>query len=844
MKASYQWLRALLPELTVTAKELAARFTQGGLEVEAVHEYGLGAEACIVVAVESVRPHPSRAGLKLVTVDRGAAGTIELVCGASNVPPPGGLVVLAPLGAHLPAKGMTIERRAIAGVTSEGMLCSESELGLTDEAGGILVLAPGTGTAGQRFVDAVPAARDTILEIGLTPNRPDGLGHIGLAREAAALFALPFDVPHPHAPRRVAAGLAIDALATVVVEDGERCPHYGAVAVVDVTIAPSPLWVRYRLAALGVRSISNVVDVTNLVMLEYGHPMHAFDLDLVRARVAAGSTGPRPIVVRRAQEGEPLTTLDGVVRSLKADDLVIADGEGPVALAGVMGAANSEIRATTKRVLFECAYFEPRGVRRASRRHGLHTESSHRFERGVDPGDVADVLAHAASLATELAGASAVSGAIHVMGGVTSGANAEGTRGALARRVIPLRASRLARILGVEVPWSEAMGILARLGCEARATGALSADVTVPTHRPDLAREIDLIEEVARVRGFDAIPALLPSISPTREGGQREALLGRARVAAVAQGLAEAITYGFVDEAVLAQIGAPAPSVRVKNPINEHQAVMRTSLLPGLLRSIDLAARRGERDARLFTLGSIFLAPLAAASRVGAGPGASAADAALPEERASFAAVLSGEQTAWLTKPQPVDLWDAKGIAVEIVRELTNRAPSVRAFAGDRPMHLHPRGAAEVSVEGHVVGRFGLLHPDVRGALALEIAGDVLVVELDLAAIDRDVGRAATVYRPIPRFPASARDLAVVVKDDVAAGDIESAVRGAAGELAEDVRLFDRFMGGAIPPEHTSLAFHVIYRRPDRTLTDAEVDAQHAKVVSAVTVRFGATLRA
>jgi phenylalanyl-tRNA synthetase beta chain len=549
-------------------------------------------------------------------------------------------------------------------------------------------------------------------------------------------------------------------------------------------------------------------DITNLVMLEHGHPMHAFDLDLVR-----GAT----IVVRRAREGEPMTTLDGVARKLGADDLVITDGEGPVALAGVMGAANSEIRATTTRVLFECAYFDARGIRRASRRHGLHTESSHRFERGVDPGDVADVLARATSLATQLAGAQAVPGAIHAR------------TQPLERRTVTLRSARLAQILGVDVPWKDAVGILERLGCEARVSDATTGEFSIPTHRPDISREIDLIEEVGRVRGFDAIPAVLPAIRPTREGATRDGLLARARAAGVAQGLSEAITYGFLDEATLAKMGAPAPGVRVKNPLNENQGVMRTSLVPGLLRAVDLAARRGERDARLFTVGSIFLG--------GGG------DRELPEERASFAAVLSGERTAWLAKPEGVDVWDAKGIAVGVAQRLTNRAPSVRAYGDDRPVHLHPRGAAEISVAGRVVGRLGLLHPDVRDALALEIAGDVVVVELDLAAID-EIGRAPSVYRPIPRLPASARDLAVVVRDDVAAGEVESAVRRAAGPLAEDVRLFDRFTGGGIPAEHASLAFRVVYRAADRTLTDAEVDAQHAVVVSEVKARFGATLRA
>ena len=808
MKASIQWLRALVPQLTATSKEIAARFTAAGLEVEAMHEYGEGAEACIVVAVVSTRPHPSKAGLNLVTVDRGAAGTLEIVCGAPNVPPPGGLVVLAPLGAYLPAKKMKIESRAIAGVTSEGMLCSEAELGLTEDSDGILVLPAKLAKAGDRFVDAVPAARDTILEIGLTPNRPDGLGHRGLAREIATLLALPFAPPAPSAPSAVATGTTIDALATVKVEDGERCPHYGAAAVVDVTIGPSPLWIRYRLASLGVRSISNVVDITNLVMLEYGHPMHAFDLDRVK-----GGT----IVVRHARDGEGMTTLDGVARTLAADDLVVADGGSPVGLAGVMGAANSEIEATTKRVLFECAYFEPRGVRRAARRHGIHTESSHRFERGVDPGDVADVLARATVLAIELAGGRAVPGAIHAVAGP------------LVQSVVPLREERLRRILGVDIPWTVATAILGRLGCTNPQKIEGGARFEIPTHRPDLAREIDLIEEIGRVHGFDAIPGVLPRIRPTREGATREGLYARARASAVSIGLAEAVTYAFVDAAVLAKLGAPAPSVRLKNPLNENQEVMRTSLLPGLLRTVDLASRRGERDARLFTLGARFLAPLAGSR--------------LPEERASFAAVMTGERAAWLEKPEGVDVWDAKGIAESLVQRFANRACVVRAVTSDRPAHLHPRAAAELLVEGKRVGQLGLLHPDTRDALGLDVAGDIAVVEVDHDALE-SIGRAPSTYRAIPRLPASARDIALVVSERIAAGEVEAAVRLAAGDLAEEVRLFDRFTGGTIPADHASLAFRVVYRSADRTLTDAEVDAQHAKVVSEVTSRFGATLRA
>ena len=505
---------------------------------------------------------------------------------------------------------MTIERRAIAGVTSEGMLCSEQELGLTEDSAGILVLRrepPSQARSSSRRSRprATRSSRSVSARIA-----PTGLvtsaSHAKWRRSSVS----PSCRPSVEAPARVAAGTTIDALVKVTVEDAERCPHYGANAVVDIAIAPSPLWLRYRLSSLGVRPISNVVDITNIVMLEYGHPMHVFDLDLVR--------GGR-IVVRRAREAEPMTTLDGVARKLSADDLVITDGEGPVALAGVMGAANSEIRAETKRVLFECAYFNPRGIRRASRRHGLHTESSHRFERGVDPGDVEAVLARAASLATQLASGGAVPGMIHAR-----------TK-PIERRTVTLRASRLAQILGVDVPWKDSVATLERLGCEMRETRETRetqkrddaiGDFLVPTHRPDISREIDLIEEVARVRGFDSNPGRPPRHPPhPRRGDARGPDVPRARGRS-GPGALRGRDVRVPRRSDARQVGAPAPAVRVKNPLNENHAVMRTSLLPGLLRSIDLAARRGERDARLFTVGSVFLG--------GGG------NRELPEERASL----------------------------------------------------------------------------------------------------------------------------------------------------------------------------------------------------------------
>jgi phenylalanyl-tRNA synthetase beta chain len=806
MKASVRWLRELLPTLDASPKAIAERLTHAGIEVEGLHVYGAGTDACVVVQVTGIRPHPTKSGLRLVTVTRGGGSSQEVVCGAPNVPDPGGLVVLAPLGTHLPAKDLTIATRAIGGVTSEGMLCSESELGLSDDHGGIIVLPPGIA-AGTSFAAAFPNAHDTVLEIGLTPNRPDCLGHVGIARELAALFGLPFAWPETGAPI-AGAEIAARDLCVITVEDAERCPHYGAAGAIDVTIGPSPDWVRHRLQALGVRSISNVVDITNLVMLEYGHPMHAFDLDRVR-----GSK----IVVRRAKEGERLTTLDGVERRLVPDDLLICDGGGPVALAGVMGGASSEIQPDTKRVLFECAWFDPRTVRRSARRHGMHTESSHRFERGVDPSDVERVLDRAVALTTQLASGKAARGRVHVQGSRASGAAQPPNRTKLR-----FRSHRVHDVTGVDVPFAEATAILKRLGCELENADANACDVLVPSHRPDIGREVDLVEEVIRVHGMDAVPAVLPPIHASRDVGGLEELARRAKETCAGLGLSEAMTLSFTSVRALEALHAPPPAVRLENPMAEHQNVLRTTLLVGLLEAVRNARRHGERDVRIFTVGPVFL---------------HSGDGHLSDERLRIAFALAGDRAGWLEKPKPIDVWDAKGYAKEIVERLTGQSAEIAR--GAQP-HLHPRGAATIRVDGAEIGSFGPLHPDV--VEALELDGEVQVFEIEIGGFAR--GRKEPRFVPIPKFPASTRDIALVVRDSVAAGEVEAAVREAAGPLAEAVRLFDRFVGGQVPAGHASLAFHVVYRSSERTLTDAEVDKAHANVVAATASRFGATLRA
>jgi phenylalanyl-tRNA synthetase beta chain len=802
MKASYRWLRTLVPQLTDSPEALATKLTFAGIEVEEIIKFGQGATACVVAQVVSIRPHPSKSGLRLVTVDVGEK-TQEIVCGAPNVPDAGGLVVLAPLGAYLPAKDLTIARRAIGGIESEGMLCSESELGLSDESDGILVLPSGTAAKGAPLIAAVPETEDTIFELGITPNRPDALGHIGLAREIAALYKFPWSPPTPRAP--ALADMTVESLGiSVRVDERERCPHFAAGAAVEVSVKPSPLWLRYRLSALGIRPISNVVDVTNLVMLEYGHPMHAFDLDKLEKNEAL-------VVVRVAKSGEKLTTLDGVERTLSSDDLVVCDGNRPVGLAGVMGGKSSEVTEATKRVLLECAYFDPRGIRRSARRYGLHTDASHRFERGVDPSDIEQVLASASTWLSKLAGAKVASGTVHVQGTVRF------------PKPIRLRSSRIRTMLGVEIPWTEAIATLESLGCKVlRNTGA-TAEIEAPAHRPDITREIDLIEEVIRVKGLNAIPEVLPAVRPTRDVGAGEAFLARVRDAATFCGLSEAVVLGMTSDEILLNGKAPKASVRLKNPLSERGAVMRTSLLPGLLESVSLARRQNQRDAKLFAMGPTFFEN----------------GSALPREQLMFSVLMVGERAEHLTRPSPVDVWDAKGVAEAILWRLGNWTISLLRDASNP--QLHPRGAARIFVGDCLVGHLGPLHPDVLEAF--DLGEHAVSVEFDLSVL-RELTRAAPKFAGLPKFPANSRDVALIVREAVQAGDVGDAIRKAAGDLASEVELFDRFTGGQVAAGHVSLAFRVLYRAESRTLTDAEVDAKHTLVVAEIQTRFGAEVRA
>jgi phenylalanyl-tRNA synthetase beta chain len=835
MLVSYRWLRELLPGLTASPAEVAQALSGVGLTVDAVHRPGASLKPLLVAKVLEIQRHPKLDKVRLVTIDRGAGVRQAVVCGASNVPDPGGSVVLAPLGTHLPAAGFTIEPRKIGGVTSEGMLVSESEVGLAGDTKGIIVLSAEL-EAGTPFLDACPEADDTVLEIDVTPNRPDALGHVGVARDLAALYELAFAYPRAEEPQQFSER-ALSELVKVSVEDFERCPHYGAGAVLGVKLGPSPDFMRWRLHRLGVRPISNVVDVTNWLLLEYGQPLHAFDLRFVRGA---------EIVVRRAKGREPFTTLDGVERRLDPDDLVICDAEGPVALAGVMGGADSEIRGDTTDVLLECAYFSPRGVRRTARRHAMHTESSHRFERGTDWGGIERVLERAKALLVKYAQGTCVRGAIHAKGKPEAVPS------------IALRAQRLNALVGAEVPFQPALAALARLGFpllkfDPDTQGGI-ATFAGASHRPDVSIEVDLIEEVARLRGLDAIPTVLPRVAPQPPKNAGALERETARIA-TELGLSEALTYAFVSERELLAVHAPPPVVRLSNPLSEERNVLRTSLLPGLLDALKRARRRGETNARLFSVGARYLpraeltqSPAARVAR----PSQPDDAAALPLEQPSFAAVIAGVRAEYLSlKPAEVDVYDAKGIVVELVERLTQQRASVAslgATAVETAKHLHPRGAGTVSVGSVQVGTFGPIHPELIEAL--DLGGSALVIEVDLAALEA-VGRKTPRFVSIPKLPAVTRDVSLVVHDDVIAGDVGALFRETAGELCESIELLAVFRGGSVPSEHQSLTFRLVYRDPKasqdaadaRTLTDKEVDEQQERVIERAREKLGATLR-
>ncbi len=793
MRISLAWLAEYVD--LPAPEELARRLTAVGLEVEAVERVGQELEGVVAARIVGAAPHPQADRLSVTRVEAGDGRIVQVVCGARNWQV-GDVVPLATAGTRLPG-GLEIHKATLRGVESDGMLCSARELGLSDDASGLMLLdrslRPGTPLA------AALGLGDTVFEVNVTPNRPDALSHLGVAREVAV--ATGGQVRPPRSGLEQKGRPAAEAV-SVRIEAPDKCARYAARVVEGVRIGPAPLWIRRRLEACGVRSISNAVDATNFALLELGHPLHAFDLD----RVSGAE-----IVVRTARAGEKMLTLDGVERSLVPDDLVIADRERPSALAGVMGGGDSEISAATTRVLLESAWFQPEGVRRTAKRHGLHTEASHRFERGADPGMVVPALDRCAALIAELCGGTVRRGVV----------DAHPRRHRAVQ--VPLAWARPGQLLGVAVPRKEARRILGALGFHEVRSTPKGAVFRVPSWRPDVSGEEDLIEEIARHKGYDAIPETLPPVAGESLATPREArVTERVRQALEAAGFCEVVNFSFVDGQDMARLGAEAAggaAIALKNPISADLAVMRASLVPSLLRNAAYNLRQRVEDVRLYELASVY------GPRQAGAPGDAPA-----REDLRLAGVMLGRRhpAGWGAGREAVDFYDLKA-ALEGLLAAAGVGPFEWTPGGEA--WLHPRASASLVAVGpdggrEVLGCAGEIHP--RAAQAFEVPRGVLAFDLSFPGLAR-LARLVPPHQGVPRFPAVLRDLAVVVAEPVQAAEVLARVRQEA--LVEAVTLFDVYRGAPVPAGKKSLALAVRYRAAERTLTDAEADAAHARIV-------------
>lgn len=799
MLASWHWLREYVAVGEGDVDAVAKKLTSAGIQVEGVKRLGEDFSGVVVAEVRAKRAHPKVERLTLVTVADGA-GTHEVVCGASNVPAPGGKVLWARPGARLPG-GREIGAKDLQGVRSAGMICSETELGIGEDGGGIVVLsgedaAAAPGTAAQ---DAL-GLRDVQIDLNVTTNRPDCLGHFGVAREIAALTGAKLTRPDVAIDKLLGGA---DVGVGVTIDDAKGCPRYVARVIDGLRVGPSPRWMRRRLEAVGVRPISNLVDVTNYVMFELGQPLHAFDL----AKVA----GPK-IVVRRAKAGEKMTTLDGQERALVVEDLLICDASGPVALAGVMGGGGSEVSDGTTLVLLESAYFDPRTVRRTAKRLGLHSESSHRFERGVDPNGADLASLRAAKLLAELGRGTIARGSVDVYP----------TK--IAPLTIDLRPARANALLGLALPADEMARVLRALELSVDSVDAAKIRVTAPTFRPDLEREVDLIEEIGRVH-LDAIPATLPRTTAAPQGsGDR--LVEAVRDALVAAGLHEAITFGFTSPARIAALRFPdghtvMRPIPVRNPLREDHTVMRTSLMPNLLAALAHNLKFGVTDVRLFEVGHVFLQ----------------SGKQLPDEPRYLAGVMCGERAGWLKPAGPLDFFDTKGVIERLFAALRMNVEFVPARNEDG--FLHPGAGAAILIGGEHVGVVGELHPATRDRAGIERPAFGFEVALDRLP---PLGHAQATA--VDRFPAIGRDVSFFVDDFVNASRIRGILLDRKPPFLESVAVLDDYREpGKVPPGKKGMLWSITYRAADRTLTDAEVDAAHEAIVKRLLETLGAERR-
>ncbi len=789
MKFSENWLRELVG-ITATRAELTHQLTMCGLEVESVEALGAGLEQVVIGEIVAAEQHPNADRLRVCKVAVGAAEPLEIVCGAPNARV-GLRAPVAVVGATLPG-GLAIKAAKLRGVDSFGMLCSGKELGLDSDANGLLEL-PSDAPVGSSFASWI-GLPDAIIELGLTPNRSDCLGMRGLAMEVAAEFASTARLPEikPVAPTH-ASELSIE------LTPGAGCPRYCGRIIEGLDAnAPTPKWMQERLRRAGLRSISALVDVTNYVMLELGQPLHAFDAD----RIVGG------IKVRRALTDENCSLLDGREVKLDPEFLVIADDTGAVALGGVMGGFGSRITDATRRVFLEAAHFAVTAIAGRARRLNLHTDASHRFERGVDPELPRLAVERATRLLIDIAGGSA--------GPITEACSPDELP---SRNPVRLRRHRIARVLGISIDDASVSRILDTLGMES-AADAEGWVVTPPSWRFDIEIEEDLIEEVARIHGYDHIPTVAPRgeiiVYPVAETSLP---LSRLRERLVARDYSEVINLAFSSAESLAQWGLEANALGLANPLSADLALMRTSLLPGMVAALQRNQNRQRERVRLFEIGRSYVARAGAA----------------PHEEERLGMLITGDKSLeqWAAKSCSVDFYDLKGE----IEDLLDHGVRVE-FKPATQTWLHPGRSAQLIVDGIDSGSFGALHPRLLQTLGLD--GEILVAELVLSAVR---GRSLPKAQGLSKFPSVRRDLALIVRESLAFEELHAVVKNTSGELLRELVLFDVYRGAGIETGCKSFAIGLIFQDDSRTLGDAVVDQIVASVITQTAMQLGAQVR-
>ena len=799
MKVSVRWLKEFV-DFDLSVEELASRLTDAGLEVETITPVGRDLGKVVVGEIRKVSKHPQADKLSVCEVAIGSEN-LQIVCGASNVAEKA-KVPVALIGAKLPV-GIQINKNNLRGVDSYGMICSEKELDLGEDEEGIMIL-----DAELKVGESISSAlklEDYILDIDLTPNRSDCLSIMGVAREVAALCGS--RLRKREVGLRESEEMAQNRV-QVEILDPQACPRYAARVIEDVKIAESPFWLKRKLQSAGMRPINNVVDITNLVMLELGHPLHAFDYKLF---------GQKNVVVRRAQDGEKFVTLDEVERTLSREVLLITDGTKPVAIAGIMGGLESEVDPDTRTVLLESAYFDPKVIRRGRIFLGITTESSQRFERGADPNGVVKAIDRAAELLQNLTFGKVLKGVV------------DSYPSSIHPVQITLRPQRVNKLLSTDLQPQQIRSILRSLELSVEGGKNHDLEVEIPTFRPDLTREIDLVEEIARIYGYDNIKTTL------RAGGDlvteihwEDEVSQKIKEFLVGRGLFEVITNNLVDPAMLTKLNPDVPQVSISNPLSQDLSVLSTTLAYNLLSVVSRNKNRLERNLRIFELGKVFFAkrnPPGSRDR-------------LPEERLHLGIAISGnrEPRYWETEERETDLFDLKGILEGLFDHLLlsfELNPCRNAFLKeDRCFHIR-MGEEKVGLLGEITGEI----LDV-----FEIKDKVFWTELDFEKFSARVPQRKR-FSSLSKFPPVVRDIAVVVDETLLSKMVGDKIEEVGGGMVVEVTLFDVYKGKQVPAGKKSLAYSIRYRLKEKTLTEEEVDQIHRKVISELERSFGATLR-